>query len=653
MDTVLLLARLFLAGVFALSGITKLADLDGSRRAVAGFGVPERMARPVGIALPIAELVLAVLLLPVSTAWWGALGALVLLLGFIAGIGYNLRKGRTPDCHCFGKVHSEPIGPATLVRDGAFALVAAIIVLFGWDDAGASLTGWFGDLSGAEQVLTIAMALLAAAVAGMAWLLLQVVRQNGRLLLRIDAIDNRLASGAPMTELPPATDATPQPGLPVGTPAPGFRLDGIYGESQTLDALLAAGKPVMLVFSSPTCGPCTALMPDIGQWQRMHAEKVTVAVIGQGDAAANRAKSVEHGLTNVLLQNNGEVSGSYHAKGTPTAVLIAADGSIASPVAAGAESIRTLFQSSVVKSAPAAPIPVRVAQTNGNGQGSNGSAHNGTAEQPSSLGKPAPDISLSDLDGNSVTLADFAGEPTAVIFWNPGCGFCRKMLDDLKTWETERPAGSPRALVVSTGTVDANKEQGIASTVILDEGFATGRAFGVSGTPSAVLVDENGRIASAPAVGGPRVMAMLTGEEIVPEAPATPSVVLKEGDDAPAISLPDLDGKIVSLSDFTGSDTLVLFWNPGCGFCQRMLGDLRAFEENETAPRLLLVSTGDVETNRQAGLRATVLIDQGFTTGRAYGANGTPSAILVDADGKIAGPLLVGAPSILAASGHV
>ena len=289
--------------------------------------------------------------------------------GFIAGIGYNLRKGRTPDCHCFGKVHSEPIGPATLVRDGAFALVAAIIVLFGWNDAGASLTGWFGDLSGAEQVLTIATALLAAAVAGMAWLLLQVVRQNGRLLLRIDAIDNRLASGAPMTEPAPVSDVTPQPGLPVGTPAPGFRLDGIYGESQTLDALLAAGKPVMLIFSSPTCGPCTALMPDIGQWQRTHADKVTVAVIGQGDAAANRAKSVEHGLTNVLLQNNGEVSGAYQAKGTPTAVLITADGSIASPAAAGAESIRTLFRFSIIKSVPAAPLPLRVTKTNGNGQG--------------------------------------------------------------------------------------------------------------------------------------------------------------------------------------------------------------------------------------------------------------------------------------------
>jgi len=28
--------------------------------------------------------------------------ALALLLTFIAGIGYNLSRGRTPDCHCFG-----------------------------------------------------------------------------------------------------------------------------------------------------------------------------------------------------------------------------------------------------------------------------------------------------------------------------------------------------------------------------------------------------------------------------------------------------------------------------------------------------------------------------------------------------------------------
>src|SRR6476661_5582030 len=170
MDIVLLLARLFLAGVFALSGITKLMDPDGSRKAVAGFGVPERYAMAGGIALPIAELAIALLLLPVSTAWWGALAALLLLAAFIAGIVYNLRRGNTPDCHCFGKIHSEPIGTATLVRDGIFAAVSLFIVAFGWSDAGTSTIGWFKDLTNFERFLTVAMVVLVAVVAGLAWL---------------------------------------------------------------------------------------------------------------------------------------------------------------------------------------------------------------------------------------------------------------------------------------------------------------------------------------------------------------------------------------------------------------------------------------------------------------------------------------------------
>src|SRR6188768_2692629 len=125
MDTLLLLARLVLSGVFVLSAVTKLADTAGSRRAMVGFGVPERFAAAAGVTLPLAELAIAVLLIPTATAWWGALGALLLLLGFIAGIAYNLRQGRTPDCHCFGQLHSAPIGPPTLVRDGLLAAVAA------------------------------------------------------------------------------------------------------------------------------------------------------------------------------------------------------------------------------------------------------------------------------------------------------------------------------------------------------------------------------------------------------------------------------------------------------------------------------------------------------------------------------------------------
>ena len=41
------------------------------------------------------------------------------------------------------------------------------------------------------------------------------------------------------------------------------------------------------------------------------------------------------------------------------------------------------------------------------------------------------------------------------------------------------------------------------------------------------------------------------------------------------------------------------------------------------------------------------LLDQQFATGRAFGASGTPSAVLVDAEGKVASEVAVGAPGVL------
>lgn len=70
-------------------------------------------------------------MLPVATAWWRALAGLVLLLAFIAGFGYTLSQGLTPDCHCFVQVYSEPIGRSTLIRNGLLAAVAAVLVLRG------------------------------------------------------------------------------------------------------------------------------------------------------------------------------------------------------------------------------------------------------------------------------------------------------------------------------------------------------------------------------------------------------------------------------------------------------------------------------------------------------------------------------------------
>lgn len=118
MDAALLIARLILFGVFGVAGVAKLLDRQGSREGLEGFGVPKALAIPGGYLLPLAELAVAVLLLPRATAQYAAIGGLILLLAFIAGIAYNLTKGRTPDCHCFGQLHSEPAGVSTIVRNG-------------------------------------------------------------------------------------------------------------------------------------------------------------------------------------------------------------------------------------------------------------------------------------------------------------------------------------------------------------------------------------------------------------------------------------------------------------------------------------------------------------------------------------------------------
>jgi peroxiredoxin len=640
MGLVLLIARLGLAAIFVAAAVGKLLDPAGSRDAMVGFGVPASLARPFALMLPLMELAIAALLLPVATAWWGSLGALALLAAFVAAIGVNMARGKAPDCHCFGQLHSEPVGWPTLARNGVFAAVAVTIAVWGRSDPGPSVTGWLGPLSNAERALLVAGVLVVLALVVQGWLLVQLMRQNGRLLLRVEALETGAAAGPAAGAVPAVPRARPS-GLPVGAPAPGFALSGIYGEKLTLDALRAPGTPVMLVFADPGCGPCNALMPEIGEWQR-RADGPRVVVISRGSIEANRAKGTEHALITVLLQADYEVATAYQVAGTPSAVLVNPDATIGSALAQGPDAIRRLASST----APAGPRPAPAA--------------NGHASQPAStasrVGQPAPEVALPNLDGQPVRLSDLRGRDTLVLFWNPGCGFCQRMLEGLKGWEREAPAGAPQLLVITTGDEAANRAQGLRAPMLLDQGFRVGQTFGATGTPAAVLVDAAGRIASRVVAGADAVLALIGGGPMQQAANgnahghgAAPAVP-QPGQPAPALTLPDLNGNTVQLSGFRGSQLVMLFWNPQCGFCQRMLDDLKNWEERrpKDAPTLLVVSRGAVEDNRALGLRSTMVLDQEFQAGRTFGANGTPMGVLIDAQGRVASEVVAGAEAVLA-----
>jgi peroxiredoxin len=514
MDAALLIARLVLAVVFILAGVAKLSDLKGSRQAIIDFGLPALLASPLALLLPLAELTVAAALIPASTALLGAVGSLALLLLFVAGIGANLARGRKPECHCFGQLHSSPAGWKTFARNGVLAALAAFVVWQGWNaDVGPSAIAWPGALSATQLLILVAGLVVLALLAGQWAFLLLLLRQNGRLMVRVEALEGRSDSGTALQPSPNGTQhAQAAVGLPVGSEAPDFTLDGLHGEKLTLGSLRSSGKPVVLLFTDPDCGPCNALLPEVGRWQEVHRDQLAISLISRADHEENRAKASEHGLSNVVLQEDWEVSEAYEVGGTPSALVVRPDGTIGSLVAGGAEAIRSLV-------AQAAEAPARVpvlpgAPTAQPAQGQPcpncGKVHAAAPTVPAAvkIGEPAPEVKLPDLEGDTVELRDFQGKRTLVLFWNPGCGFCQQMLPDVKEWGHNRPEGAPELLFVSASTEEANRKMGLRSTVVLDQQFAVGRAFGASGTPSAVLVDEEGNIASDVAVGAPGVLEL-------------------------------------------------------------------------------------------------------------------------------------------------
>jgi peroxiredoxin len=462
----------------------KLLDRDGFRTALINFGLPGLLTAPLAIALPLTELASAVLLLFATTAWWGALAALTLLLAFGVVIGANLVQGRRPDCHCFGQLRAKPIGWRTLALNAALAALAGFVVWQGPAHTGSSAVPWLGDLTPWQAVGVVAGAITAIVIAAQSWFLLQLFRQHGRLLLRLDALEQMLGGN-----LPALDGETVGPGLPVGAPAPAFELPDLGGTRVALDDLRGAGKPVLLVFTDPGCGPCTALVPSLTRWQDQLREALTLVLISRGTSDENRAKVAGHGGLPVLLQTDREVAEAYQAHGTPAAVVVRPDGTIGSPVAMGSAAIERLLTRTAAMATSEGEEPEPVA---------------------AQLGSPAPAFNLPDLTGRQVTLETFRGQPVLVLFWNPGCGFCA--LPDLKRWEVAAPEGAPKLLVVSGGAIAANRAMGLRAPVLLDQGFAVGQAFGAGGTPSAVLVDAEGRIASAVAVGAAQVFTLLGTE---------------------------------------------------------------------------------------------------------------------------------------------
>jgi protein-disulfide isomerase len=318
MHLITVLLRIALSAVFGIAGVTKLLDPRGTRDAVKNFGSPDPLVPALSIALPLAELAIAAGLLFANTVVVSCLAALVLLGAFVVAISVNLARGNTHDCHCFGQLYSRPLGWPTLVRNLVFALGAGFVL---WQAATQPATAKAGVVETLAELSPAQWWLLLGALAVAIAVLIYLQRRHKH---------------APAAAAPP-------PGLPVDSAAPAFELTAYAGGTRSLAQLLDHGKPVLLVFTNPTCGPCVVLFAEIKEWQQSHSDRLTIALISFGTIKENFVNVARNGLGQVLLQQQREVAEKYGANVTPTAVVVNANGRIASPIAAGADEIRALL----------------------------------------------------------------------------------------------------------------------------------------------------------------------------------------------------------------------------------------------------------------------------------------------------------------------
>ena len=485
MEIILLLIRLSLFTIFALAGIGKLLDPKGSIKALHEFGTPEEFTKTFSIALPFAEIVFAFCFLFTEMSWLGSIGALLLLLSFIGGMIWQISQGKAPDCHCFGQIHSEPVGKKSLIRNIVFAVLALILLAQGKSRQGMSLAE-----SSPEMVqMALIFALLAVAIVLLAYVK-KLSDQQDDILRRMGVLEIASGEGIPV-ERDAAGD--PNDGLPIGAPLPDFAIADINGSVVRLRNLLADKKPFLFFFVGPDCDPCEVLLPEIEEWEALLGDKLRFTFVSNGSVEKNRGK---FGNTNgriVLIEKSREFALSVHAKWTPSTLFVDSDGNIASHVAAGDVAIRRLVEQ--IKSRDLNDEFLHFLGMNGYGR--------------PKIGQRIPEFSMKDIRGSEITDKSLIGRKTLVAFSSLTCPHCAVLMGQIRDWELNKRPEDPSFVIFADGEPEEVKTLGIESTILVDYDYKVAKKFGMQGAPSAVLVNEEGTIITETAIGPPNIWALI------------------------------------------------------------------------------------------------------------------------------------------------
>jgi peroxiredoxin len=338
--------------------------------------------------------------------------------------------------------------------------------------------------------------------------LYQLVKQQGRMLLRLDEVEHRVVHGSRGTVTtgltvngaPNGAQAGPR-GLPVGTSLTPFHLPDLAGQMVALEDF--RGQSVLLVYWSPQCGFCDLIASDLAGLQADLSQRhVQVVLVSHGDAQANRALAEEHGLecSILLLQERQRLEAFTHM-GTPSAYLLDAQGQVAQPVAVGADRVLALAREAAAAQLQGKRLP-----------GERPLSESRIERHGLKPGTPAPPFELPDVYGGPVSLAEYQGKRVLLVFTDPHCGPCDQLAPHLVRLHRQHRDNGLALLMIGRGDPGENRQKaeahGFEFPVVLQRRWELSKAYGIFATPVAFLISEDGVVTHEVAVGTEAILAL-------------------------------------------------------------------------------------------------------------------------------------------------
>lgn len=349
--SILMAAPILQSMALLVSGIAKLGDRRGTQDAMVSLRLPLRRVHPlIASVLPGLEIVLALMLwvplVPLQVVLGGI--ALLLMLAYLVIIARALTFEEKVSCSCFGSLSAPTVSKATLARNVLLSALAALTLV-------AAATGTMSETLVRTPLLLLVQVLV---LAGTILLTVLVVAgtQSEDDEEEAAAVARSRSTGptAPAAAVAPAgptadgghaagpgtvLDADDELLVYERTPIPAAVLQRADGSLVTLRRL-TADRAALLVFVSEGCGPCERALDRMPGWISELGPFLQVIAVVKRPIGQLFPGTLERVGAQVLHDPDFIARTALDANGTPSAVLLGADGLLAGGPVRGDEVIQ-------------------------------------------------------------------------------------------------------------------------------------------------------------------------------------------------------------------------------------------------------------------------------------------------------------------------